>query len=89
MIGKFIGVDLDSSKIRLCIIKRGFRTTELISFKDIEIPPGGGSVSELLSYHLKNEAISTDIATSVPSSPVSMRILNFPFSDIKKNRSGL
>ncbi len=84
MIGKFIGVDLDSSKIRLCVIKRGFRKTELISFKDIEIPPGGGSVSELLSYHLKNEAISTDIATSVPSSPVSMRILNFPFSDIKK-----
>ncbi len=84
MIGKFVGVDLDGSKIRLCVIKRGFRTTELIRFKDIDIPQDDKSISELLSYHLKKEAITTDIAVSIPSSPVSMRILNFPFSDVKK-----
>ncbi len=84
MIGKFIGVDLDGSKIRLCVIKRGFRKTELIRFIDIDIPDDGQSITNLLSYHLKKESIKTDIAVSIPSSPVSMRILSFPFSDAKK-----
>ena len=84
MIGKFIGVDLDSTKIRLCVIKRGFRNTELIRFIDIDIPDDGQSISNLLSYHLKKESVKTDIAVSIPSSPVSMRILSFPFRDVKK-----
>lgn len=84
MIGKFIGVDLDGSKIRLCVIKRGFRKTELIRFIDIDIPDDGQSITNLLSYHLKKESIKTDIAVSIPSSPVSMRILSFPFSEAKK-----
>ena len=49
MIGKFIGVDLDSTKIRLCVIKRGFRNTELIRFIDIDIPDNGQSITNLLS----------------------------------------
>jgi Tfp pilus assembly PilM family ATPase len=84
MIGKFIGVDLDGSKIRLCVIKRGFRKTELIRFIDIDIPEDGQSITDLLSHHLKKESVKTDIAVSIPSSPVSMRILSFPFNDVKK-----
>ena len=84
MIGNFIGIDLDSSKIRLCVIKRGFRTTELVRFFDIDIPDDLATISQMLSYHLKKESVTTDIAVSVPTSPVSMRILSFPFSDGKK-----
>lgn len=84
MIGKFIGIDLDGSKIRLCVIKRGFRKTELVRFIEIDIPDDGRSIADLLSYHLDKESVKTDIAVSIPSSPVSMRILNFPFRDVKK-----
>ncbi len=84
MIGKFIGVDLDGAKVRLCVIKRGFRKTELIRFIEIDIPDDGQSITNLISHHLEKESVKTDIAVSIPSSPVSMRILSFPFRDVKK-----
>jgi Tfp pilus assembly PilM family ATPase len=83
MIGKFVGIDLDSSKIRLCVIKRTLRKSEIVKLYEIDSSQSDNP-AKLISGYLSENNIKTDVAVSLPESPVSLRALSFPFKDINK-----
>lgn len=84
MFGKFVGIDLDSSKIKVCVIDRKFRRTELQRLYEIDRSSDSETISDLLFDKLNQESVKTDVSVSIPSSPVSLRVLSFPFKDMNK-----
>jgi len=84
MFGKFVGIDLDSSKIKVCVINRKFRRTELQRLYEIDRSSDSETISDLLFDKLNQESVKTDVSVSIPSSPVSLRVLSFPFKDTNK-----
>jgi len=83
MIGKLVGIDLDSSKIRICTIKRTLRRSELVDLHEIDTSGTANPATKIADY-LNKLDIRADVAVSITESPVSLRVLSFPFKDIKK-----
>ena len=85
MFGRFVGLDIGFDTIKICLISRGLRDTKLIQKIRLKTP----STREQLSEDIGNLFTSNllpqgDIASSLPNGPVSIRVLNFPFSDPSK-----
>ena len=85
MYGRFVGLDISSNYINISLIKRGLRDTQLLQTIRKEVSPdseeGLNYLSEIFSeYSLPK----SDIAISLPNDPISVRVINFPFSDPKK-----
>ncbi len=85
MYGKYLGLDIGSDSIKIALVKRGLRETKLLTRVKIKTPESPNQVSELVdAIFTQNSFPRGDIATSIPNHPISIRVLNFPFSDPKK-----
>ena len=85
MYGRFVGLDIGSDTIKITLIKRGFRDTDLIQIIQLKSPDSPQATSELLKSVFTEKFLpKSDIATSLPNNPISIRVLSFPFSDPNK-----
>src|SRR3989304_420497 len=85
MFGRFVGLDIGFDTIKICLISRGLRDTKLIQKIQLKTPSTreqlSGNINELF---IDNLLPKRDMASSLPNNPVSIRVLNFPFSDPSK-----
>jgi Tfp pilus assembly PilM family ATPase len=85
MYGRFVGLDIGSDRIKVCLITRGLRDAKLLQKIQLRNP---GTPEELYDSINKvftdNQLPKGDIASSLQDSPISIRVLNFPFSDPSK-----
>jgi Tfp pilus assembly PilM family ATPase/PBP1b-binding outer membrane lipoprotein LpoB len=83
--GRFAGLDIGSDSVKLAVIKRGLRDTELLG---VWLFPSRGDMGKALSLAaemMKEMRVSPhDVAACIPSPPVTIRVLKFPFRDPKK-----
>jgi cell division ATPase FtsA len=85
MYGKFIGLDIGSDSIKIALIKRGLRDIKLLQTIRLKRGASSRDVSERIStVFTENSFPKSDVATALPYNPISIRVLNFPFSDPKK-----
>ena len=85
MYGKFVGLDIGTDSIKITLVKRGFRDTKLLQTITLKTPKSSDEISERIkAAFTENSLPRTDIATSLPNNPISIRVLNFPFSDPNK-----
>jgi Tfp pilus assembly PilM family ATPase len=85
MYGKFVGLDIGSSSAKITLIQRGLRDVKLLKSVQINYSDPLKSVSESPEeLFSENGFPKNDVAVSIQSNPVSIRILKFPFSDPKK-----
>jgi len=85
MFGRFVGLDLGVDTIKICLISRGLRDTKLIQKIQLKTPSTREQLSENISkLFIDNLLPKGDMASSLPNNPVSIRVLNFPFSDSSK-----
>ena len=85
MYGKFLGIDFKEDTAYLTLIKRGLRQTSLL--RTLEFKPTVSkevSSDEIKDFFLQEDLPVNNICVSVPKPPVTIRVLQFPFSDIKK-----
>ena len=85
MYGKFLGIDFKEDTAYLTLIKRGLRQTSLL--RTLEFKPTVSkavSSDEIKDFFLQEDLPGNNICVSVPKPPVTIRVLQFPFSDIKK-----
>jgi hypothetical protein len=82
---KFVGLDIGTDSIKITLVKRGFRDTKLLQTITLKTPKSSDEISERIkAAFTENSLPRTDIATSLPNNPISIRVLNFPFSDPNK-----
>jgi len=85
MYGKFVGLDIGSDSIKIAIIKRGLRDIKLLQTIQLKTDASSRDISEKINtVFTENSFPKSDVATSLPRNPISIRVLNFPFSDPKK-----
>jgi type IV pilus assembly protein PilM len=85
MYGKFVGLDIGSDSIKITLIRRGLRDTKLLQTIQLKTPESSQAISRALGkVFAENPDLRGDISTSLLSNPISIRVLNFPFSDPKK-----
>ncbi|MGQ0793696.1 MAG: pilus assembly protein PilM [Deltaproteobacteria bacterium] len=87
MYGKFVGLDIGSDSIKIALVKKGLRRIELLETKRIKTPSSSSqqAVSEALAEIFSRPPFAQcDVAAAISADPVSVRVLNFPFSDPKK-----
>ncbi len=85
MYGRFVGLDVGSDTIKITLVKRGLRDTSLLQRIQLKSPDSPEKVSELLKGVFAEKFLPrSDVATSIPNNPVSIRVLSFPFSDSNK-----
>ena len=81
MYGRFVGLDIGKYEVRVSLIKRGLRDVQLLQTVSTAITEGPGYLSEVFK---DNSLPRGDIAVSLTENPISIRIIQFPFSDPKK-----
>ncbi len=82
MYGKFVGLDIGSDSIKVVLVKRGLKDTKLVQTISLKTPKSPEEISEKIkTAFTENSLPRTDIATSLPNNPISIRVLDFPFSD--------
>ncbi len=85
MYGKFVGLDIGSDAIKICLISRGLRDAKLLEKIQLKTPGTQEELYEALNRIFTENLLSKgDIASSFPNNPVSIRVLSFPFSDPNK-----
>lgn len=85
MYGKFVGLDIGTDSIKVALVKRGLKDTKLLQTIRLRTPKSSDGISETIKTVFTENALArTDIATSLPNNPISIRVLSFPFSDPKK-----
>ena len=85
MYGRFVGLDIGKSVIRVSLIKRGLRDVQLLQTLSVPVPEDGLENLELLSELFKENTLPRgDVAVSLNENPTTIRIIKFPFSDSKK-----
>jgi len=85
MYGKFVGFDIGADSIKVALVKRGLKDTKLLQTIRVETPKSGQEIQEKIrAIFTENSLPRTEVATSLPNNPISIRVLNFPFSDPKK-----
>ncbi|MEM4407889.1 MAG: pilus assembly protein PilM [Candidatus Caldarchaeum sp.] len=83
--GRFAGLDIGSDSVKLTVIKRGLRDTELLGTWLFPSGREQGAALSLAAEMIRDARVSPhDVAVSIPSLPVTVRVLKFPFSDPKK-----
>lgn len=85
MYGVISGLDFGATDLKVCVIKRSLRELKLIDRFKIDLLDDPFEFGELLNSKLVDKSIlSSEISTSITTSPISVRVVNFPFSDPKK-----
>ena len=85
MYGRFVGLDIGKSVVRVSLIKRGLRDVQLLQTLSAPIPQGQLQNPEYLTELFKENSLPRgDVAVSLNENPTSIRIIKFPFSDSKK-----
>ena len=87
MYGKFVGIDFGNNDLKLCVVNRSLREERLESKRRITVPSKIVDSDETLISSLDDLEIATcDISTAITTSPISVRVLTFPFKDSRKIR---
>lgn len=85
MYGKFVGLDIGTETIKAALIKRGLRDVVLLGTWEIKTPSDESAIPIALRNFFEDHALPTqDVAVSAFSSPISIRVLKFPFWNPKK-----
>jgi len=85
MYGRFVGLDIGKSVVRVSLIKRGLRDVQLLQTLSVPIPQGQLQNPEYLTELFKENSLPRgDVAVSLNENPTSIRIIKFPFSDSNK-----
>lgn len=85
MYGRFVGLDIGKTVVRVSLIKRGLRDVQLLQTLSVPIEEEQLQNPEFLTELFKDNSLPRgDVAVSLNENPVSIRIIQFPFSDSKK-----
>jgi len=87
MYGKFVGIDFGNKDLKLCVVNRSLREERFEFKKRITLPSEIVDSDETLLSSLDDLDIGTyDVSTAITTSPISSRVLSFPFKDPRKIR---
>ncbi len=85
MYGKFVGLDIGSECTKIVLIRRGFRDLEVLEKIVLYTNPYKPNDShELQKTFLEHTFPKSDVATSIPNEPISIKVIQFPFTEPKK-----
>ena len=85
MYGRFVGLDIGKSVVRVSLIKRGLRDVQLLQTLSVPVLETGVDQHDFLTELFKENSLPRgDVAISLNENPTSIRIIKFPFSDSKK-----
>ena len=85
MYGRIAGIDFGSSDIKLSIINKSFREQKLVDKLSITVTDNfEGLKTAVLSKLRDNSVHQGDCSVAVNSTPLTIRVIKFPFSDPKK-----
>ncbi len=85
MYGKFLGIDFGNDDIKVAVINRSLREEKLEGHYSITLPSNFSDEDATVKTSLEEHSVTTgDVSTAITSSPISIRVLNFPFTDSKK-----
>lgn len=85
MYGKFFGIDFGNDGIKVAVINRTLREEKLEEYYSITMPSNLADKDATFKTSLEQHSIlSGDVSTAIPKPPISIRVLNFPFTDSKK-----
>jgi type IV pilus assembly protein PilM len=82
MYGRFVGLDIGFDTTKICLINRGLRETTLLQKIQFKTPDTQEKLFESIKGVFEDNFLPKgDVASSLPNNPVSIKIINFPFSD--------
>jgi len=85
MYGKFVGLDIGSENTKIVLIRRGLRNLEVLETIVLDTTPHNHNDSnELQKAFLEHGFPMSDVATSIPNEPISVKVIQFPFTEPKK-----
>ena len=85
MYGKFLGLELGNDDLKVSVINRTLREEKLENHFSLTSPSNLSDDDATFKTSLEQHSVTTsDISTSITTPPISIRVLNFPFTDSKK-----
>jgi len=85
MYGKFLGIDFRNDDIKVALINRSLREEKLEEYYTITVPSNVSDEDATFKTSLEEHSVTNgDVSTSITTPPISIRVLNFPFTDSKK-----
>jgi len=85
MYGKFLGIDFGNDDIKVVVINRTLREEKLEEYYSITVPSNLTDDDATFKTSLEEHSVlNGDVSTAITTSPISIRVLNFPFTDSKK-----
>ncbi len=85
MYGKFLGIDFGNDEIKVAVINRTLREEKLEEYYSIAVPSNISDEDAVFKASLEEHSVTTgDVSTAITTPPISIRVLNFPFTDSKK-----
>ena len=85
MYGKFVGLDIGRDTTKVVLIRRGFRSLELVRTLTLKSEFfNQGNIHNLSSAFSENSLPTNEVATAVPFEPISIKVIHFPFVEPKK-----
>lgn len=85
MYGKYLGIDIGAESVKMALLKRGLREVTLLNTWQFRITEGLESIPDIISGALSDLNLpNNNVAISILSKPLSIRVLRFPFGDPKK-----
>lgn len=85
MYGKFVGLDIGRDTTKVVLIRRGFRSLELVRTLTLKSEFfNQGNIHNLRSAFSENSLPTNEVATAVPFEPISIKVIHFPFVEPKK-----
>ncbi len=86
MYGRYAGLDIGSDSVKVTLLNRGFKGTTLVGTWRFDLGEGGleGALGRLAAHVEAGELPASDVAVGIPSQPLTVRVLRFPFDDSKK-----
>ncbi|MFQ5788251.1 MAG: pilus assembly protein PilM [Thermodesulfobacteriota bacterium] len=85
MYGKFVGLDIGCEYTKIVLIRRGFRTLEVLETIVLDtISYNHNDSHDLQKTFLEHTFPKSDVATSIPDEPISIKVIQFPFTEPNK-----
>ncbi len=82
---EFVGLDIGSNSIKAALIKKGFKEPTLVKVFQIEVGETHAlSLERIISAFTERGFPKENVAVSFPKKALSVRVINFPFSDPRK-----
>lgn len=80
MYGNFVGIDISGNNARAVIVRRGLREEKMVKYFSSD------SLSEfdILEHLSDNTILGYNFVAAINHAPISLRVLDFPFSDPRK-----